>query len=456
MKTIQIKMLFVAVFFGALFTLLYSCDNTNATNNESAANTKNIDQEKKVLPQVLIRTGALSESEEWQKTIVAVAKVNQRIEKNPNDYKARIILAEIFINEARITGEHGYYYPAILKILNGLLANDNIGQEVKFNALSLKSAVLLSLHQFQQAKEVAEQAVKINPDNAQIYGALTDANVELGNYEEAVQMATKMMDLRPDLLSYSRASYLREIYGDPNGAIEAMKLAVESGFPGFENMAWSRLTLGNIYENNGNLTEAEMQYRIALEERPGYPFAIAALASVERKKGNLAEAEKLLNTAIEIIPEVSFYVDLASVYQQTGREQKAKETIEEIKAMMADDEANGHDMSLEYARVFIDLKKDYKSALAKAMGVYEKRPANIDVNKLMAEIHMHLNNIEKAEEHLAVAMRTNSQDYALLMIASKIYEKQGNKELAMQMKKKSMEINPYQENKIFAQKQVLN
>jgi hypothetical protein len=38
-----------------------------------------------------------------------------------------------------------------------------------------------------------------------------DGNVEMGNYDSAVAFADKMVALRPDLTSYSRVSYLREI-----------------------------------------------------------------------------------------------------------------------------------------------------------------------------------------------------------------------------------------------------
>ena len=115
--------------------------------------------------------------------------------------------------------------------------------------------------------------MKLNGYNAQIYGGLVYANV---------------------------------IHGETEGAIEAMKLAVSAGYPGQEDHARARLTLGNLYQNNGNLTQAQSQYRQILNERPNYPFANAALARVEAKKGNPAEAEKLLKMACDIIPEVGF------------------------------------------------------------------------------------------------------------------------------------------------------
>jgi hypothetical protein len=62
-----------------------------------------------------------------------------------------------------------------------------------------------------------------------IYGFLTDANVELGNYKEAEEAAQRMLDLRPgNLPGVTRAAYLRELFGDVDGALELMNMALQS------------------------------------------------------------------------------------------------------------------------------------------------------------------------------------------------------------------------------------
>ena len=62
----------------------------------------------------------------------------------------------------------------------------------------------------------------------------------------------------------SRTPYLREIMGDTDGAIEAMKLAVSCGYPGHEQSEWTRCQLGRLYENTGRLDYARLQYALAL------------------------------------------------------------------------------------------------------------------------------------------------------------------------------------------------
>ena len=159
-------------------------------------------------------------------------------------------LAYLFVQEARVTGEHPHYYPAALQVLDALLekafdpknAHD---LDLKFRALSTKAGVELSLHEFAKAKKTGEAAIDLNPYNAAIYGVLVDAHVELGDYETAVEMADRMVAIRPDLRSYSRVSYLREIHGDVEGAIAAMTMAVKAGVPGTDQTSWALMTLWN-------------------------------------------------------------------------------------------------------------------------------------------------------------------------------------------------------------------
>jgi len=58
-------------------------------------------------------------------------------------------------------------------------------------------------------------------------GVITDAQIELGRYSESVETLQSMVDLHPDMSSYSRVSYLRELHGDISGAIDMMQRAVD-------------------------------------------------------------------------------------------------------------------------------------------------------------------------------------------------------------------------------------
>lgn len=374
-------------------------------------------------PQLLDRNEAIRNGKEWDDVQNIYAAQIKALAANANDHEARLKLSEVYINEARITGEHPHYYPAALAmvepVVTDLSGKTTLNPQEKdhlFRALSNKASVQLSLHDFSNALETAQKAVVINPYNAQIYGALVDANVELGNYPQAVEMADKMVSIRPDLRSYSRVSYLREIHGDVPGAIEALDMAIKAGFPGQESTAWTRLTLGNLYKTYGDWKNAELQYLSILDERTDYPFALAALGEVEMHKKNYAKAEELLKKACSIIPEVGYYESLAELYQATGRTAEFDALIPQIEKMMTEDTEKGHNMSLEYAALYTDLKPDYAKALQYSLGEYTKRPNNIDVNRLLARIYAAQKNIDQTKAHLAKASVTQSKHPELTKI----------------------------------------
>jgi len=391
-------------------SLIVSCDS-----NENGNTSKNDE-----ISSLLIRSEKLQLGLEWEQIQSLYAQLRDKI-NGENDNESRLTLAQLFVKEARVTGEHGHYYPAALKSLNQVLSDQAISADLKFRALMTKAGVQLSLHEFADALSTAEGAYALNNRNAQIHGVLVDAHVELGNYEKAVEFADKMVSIKPDLRSYSRVSYLREIHGDNAGALAAMKLAVDAGYPGLEETSWAALTLGEMYLKEDQLDQAYQIFEDILKSRSNYPFAIAALGEVYLAKNDLEAAEQKFNEAIEVIPEIGFYLNLAHIYKVQNREEELEKIKPEIWAMLEDDVINGHNMNLEYADIYTELFPDYDKALEYAMIEYDKRPENIDVNRTLAKIYLKKQNTEKAKYHLAQAETTGSIHPELKEISEELY-----------------------------------
>lgn len=398
------------------------------------------------IPQLLEREGAIAELSEWDYVQKTAKELQEKMKKNPADHKSSIYLALLYMQEARITGEHPYYYPAALEILDYVIEQKPEKKQMHFQALVSKASVYLSQHEFEKAMEVSKEALKLEDYDAQVYGALCDANVELGNYAEAVKMADKMVSIRPDLRSYSRVSYLRELHGDYKGAIEAMKLAVSAGLPGDEATAWARITLGDLYRNYGDAENATIQYKKALAERPNYAFATAGLAKIEVAKGNYAEAKKLLNEATEVMPEFSFFQSLAEVNQKEGNMAEVNKLNSELVTMLQEDEESGHNMDLELADIYLTLGNNPDKALEYAERAYKKRPNNITVNQSMAKIYYKQGNYEAAAKHIDKALQTNFKDPELLCLAGLVKHKIGAETDGMALMQESMTLNPKMDN----------
>ena len=413
-KNLTLLPVVASFFLFVSVTILNSCNSSEAKLKSYVDN-----QNPLIIPELLERKGELATATEWKKTQEKTRELKEKLNVNPMDIKTRLQLATIFITEQRITGEHHYYYPAIEKILNGVLSLD----PKNFEANVYKSSLRMSQHQFADAKKIAEEAKSINPDNAYVYGILVDANVELGNYEEAIANSDKMQALKPSLEAYSRASYLREIYGDYPGAIAAMKLAVQAGLPGSEPQCWSRNVLGDLYSTTGKLTEAKSTFEENLYMRPSYAPSMAGLAKVETKMKNYNRAIALLDSAIAIMPLSSFEEQKADIYVEMGDGKKAMNKYAEVQQLLVADANSGHHaVSLELSRSFIKTNQ-WDSAKKYAMLEYAIRPKNIDVNNEMAWIAYSQNDIAKAKEYLRVAESTGSKNPEMLKRAAAINKK---------------------------------
>lgn len=68
------------------------------------------------------------------------------------------------------------------------------------------------------------------------------------------------------------------------------------------------LTIGNLYEDLGKYLETEKYYQKYLEQKPGDPHIIFALANLSfQRTGNHAGAFQLFRKAIELLPETEIY-----------------------------------------------------------------------------------------------------------------------------------------------------
>jgi tetratricopeptide (TPR) repeat protein len=378
---------------------------------------------------LLDRKGPVADTREWQLTRTYAESLLQSLRKNPADAKSALALAAIFVQEARVTGNYVYYDKAAMKYVNDVLKADS----TNFDALTFKSLIYLSQHHFADGLAIAEKARTINPYNAFIYGLVVDGNVEMGNYDSAVANSDKMVSIRPDLRSYSRISYLREIFGDYPGAIQAMKMALAAGAPGDEGTEWTRIQLAKLYENTGDLTSAKMHYTIALNERPGYAYALAGLARIALASKDYATAISLYEKAVAAVSDYSIKEELVEAYNLSGQKEKATAMANTVIDNMSkdaqsgkSDENIGHYADRELAYAYLKIN-DYNKALDHALLEYNRRPDNIDVNETVAWVYYCKGEYEKALPYLKVALKTNSKNPTLLSHARLIYEKVGQK-----------------------------
>ena len=413
--------------------LLFSCQNNKPEDG---------------IPELKPTVAAAAPKEETDNIRLKYKEAKDALKKNPEDLKQYLSLATLFILEGRITGDGSYYSNSALLMLNKVIDNPASNNDQLFEAFSLKSAVLLNMHQFIDAQVMAKKAVALNGYNSGIYGALVDADVELGLYDSAVANCDKMLSLRPDLRSYSRASYLRQIHGDNRGAIEAMKLAVEAGLPGAEQTEWARVTMGDLFMNIGSIDTAEILYKMSLVYRTNYPYAQMGMAKVAKTRKQYDSAIVHIEKDIKVMSDPSFIAALADIYELKGEQVKAmtirKDVLKGIKEGLDEEKENElkHNANRELAQAYLNTG-DIQSAYKYAKADIEMRPNNIDANELMAWILFLKKDYANAKNYAGKMLLKNTQNANSIYKAAAIYAAAGEVSKAAMLKKQALQLSPY-------------
>lgn len=394
---------------------------------------------------LLPRKGTAANSAEWKDVKKKADVLFTALQQDPNDMNASVKLAALYIQEARETGNYMYYDQAAMKYVNNILKTDS----TNFNALVYKSLLYLSQHHFAEGLAAAQKAQKVNPYNAYVYGLMVDGYLEMGQYDSAVANADRMVAIRPDLTSYSRVSYLREIFGNYKSAIDAMKMAAEAGGQGDEHTEWTRVQLGNLYEKTGDYKNAENLYSISLSMRPDYPYALAGLARVAMAQNDYKKAITYYEKADSLITDNSMKEELVDIYRLTGQNKKADDAANKvIENLSQDSQAGdkdadiGHYADRELAYAYLKVNNTDK-ALEHAMLEYNRRPDNIDVNETVAWVYYNKGEFAKAVPYIKAALKTNSKNPVLLSRAGLIFYKSGEKEMAKSMLREAATSNSY-------------
>ena len=302
-------------------------------------------------------------------TDTAIAAEQATLRLNPDDVPSLEALSGNYLQKVREVGDPTYYAKA-----EGLLRRALVLKPGDADAETLMGTLQLARHQFASALVWGTEAHAQDPYAANALGVIGDAEVELGRYDAAAATFQQMVDLRPDLSSYARVSYLRELHGDVAGAVDAMQMAITAGGPVPENAAYTEVLLGNLYFGSGRLSDADLAYHAAATADPGYVQALAGLAQVQAAQGHWTAGIRLYRQAIDIYPAPQFVIALGDVYAAAGDTEDAGRTYDLAAAEQQLYEANGIDLDAELALFAADHGRDLPAALAAARRAVRDRP----------------------------------------------------------------------------------
>jgi tetratricopeptide (TPR) repeat protein len=356
------------------------------------------------------------------------------IEKMPDSAGGYLRLAVAYIQVARENGDFSLNSKAESAVKRALeIEPDNL------NALKLKTSLFLTFHKFADALELAVQLSRTNPQDPFIFGALTDANIELGNYAAAIDAAQKMVDLRPDMSSYTRVAYVRSLHGDTKGAIKAYALAARIADPlDKEAQAWCRVYLGHEYFKTGQYKEAEQSYDSALQILPNYHLAMYGKAQARAAFGDYQNAINLFSQVLERVPNTEMAVALGNLYDKTGNAEKAKQQYDLVQFI---EQQTGNTDQRQLALMWADQDIKLDEALEIARREYSQRK-DIYTADILAWCLYKKGQLTEAQKLVKDAMNLKTKDARLFYHAGLIEKGLNNQKEAERLLKMADKLNP--------------
>ena len=277
-------------------------------------------------------------------------------------------LANAYMQKARENGDITYYGLADQALQHSLFLSPN-----NFDALTTAAWVRLAYHDFSHAAALTRRSLKVNAYHAQTYGILSDAELELGDYSGAIRDDQRMVDLKPGLPSYNRASHIHWLYGDVSGAVRIMNLAIASGGDFPENVAWCEAELGDDYFFMGQPAAAERAYRAALQIFPHDFYALAGLARLYAAEKHYDKAVAYYRQVIAQVPWPQYVIALADTYSAMGETTQARKQYALVDFIFHLFDVNHINIGIDRAQFYADHNLKLAEALRLARAEVKTR-----------------------------------------------------------------------------------
>ena len=185
------------------------------------------------------------------------------------------------------------------------------------------ATVAMGRHDFGEGLRLAREARALAPRSIQALPVLVDAQVELGRYGAARDTLERIVSLKPGVAAYARISYLRELHGDVDGAVRAMRIAREAAAANPAAIAFTSALLGELALDQGRYGLAEREFRTALAAQPGFGPAREGRAHLLAAQGEYQRSIEEYR-ALTRAGGADVAASLAAIEEATGRREAAR------------------------------------------------------------------------------------------------------------------------------------
>ena len=369
----------------------------------------------------------------------AIKFFQERIKANPDDGVDYMLLAGEYTREARETGDVSAYQRAEAALQESIRLLPNYGP-----AKSSLASVYYAQHNFIPAFKLAQQVYDHNPKITDALVTMGDAQLALGNYQEAESIYRQLSDIAATPPVLARLAALEELKGNPQEALTLMRRAAANALQSGgtrESVAWYVLRVGDLSFNTGQYQLAKQYYQAALRVFEKYHLALAGLGKVSAAQGKYQDAIAYYQRAIDIIPQPDYLAALGDLYSITGQPQQAQiqyKTVEYIGKLA---QINRQVYNRQLANFYSDHDLHLNEALHLSLAELESR-RDVYGYDAVAWAEYKNGDFKDAQRMMEKAMSLGTQDARLYYHAGMIARAMGNDEAARNWLEKALAVNP--------------
>jgi tetratricopeptide (TPR) repeat protein len=253
----------------------------------------------------------------------AVERARQRLRLVPGDWRTWARLGVAYLDRGRATGDPTFFPRAEEAVRRSLALRPRDNGE----AVVARGALANARHDFAAARADALAAIRADPFDADAYAVLADAETQLGNAAAATAAVQRLLDLRPGLSAYARASYDLEQRGRAAQAAGLMRRALETATDPAD-IAFCRTQLGDLAWHAGDHPAAGREYAAGLAADPSSVALQRGRARVAAAQGRTDDALADYADLTSRVPVPGYLLEHAELLRSAGRATEAAARIE--------------------------------------------------------------------------------------------------------------------------------
>lgn len=256
-----------------------------------------------------------------------VADREKWVAGHPDDEASWAVLGTAYVEQARRTADPGWYPKAEQALKRSLEVRP--AEKGNFDAMTGMGALANARRDFGTAKRWGELVRAQAPKRWTAYPVLVDAYTGLGDYKAAEKAMERLVDLRPGLAAFIRASQVYRDRGWREDATMSMEHAGGAAKSPAEK-AYVLFRLGELAWERGEEAEALRQYEAALRTDPAQAEALGGRARVLAALGRGGEAVRDYRLALGRTPVPQLSLELGELLESMGRGDEARVAYEAL------------------------------------------------------------------------------------------------------------------------------